>query len=322
MSDLTYLLSGGQDVGTVTGSTGIASDGSTMLLQPATGTIPDATTTTDVTGTGGGGGITTTAPSGGGTTYKPFDAAASANTQGSIDAIPGILAAALAAEATKYQNAQNDFSSQQTTQQGQYDKSTTTNQQNYDSNLMASVRAGVRGLAGLMALLRGTGVEGQARNIVGDQTNSDIRGGLDTRNENQTQLDTTLSTFLSDLERKRREAVDTHANNDRAAHLSADTQLQDLYGKMAGYYGDSGNTAGYNDWMGRAGALTPAIAANATNQVSPYGDTQVAVKAPQITAYANPTDPKVTASDATGQIGSGIFTIGDRRRRDQSLVGA
>lgn len=261
-----------------------------------------------------------TAPTGGGGgTANPLNQAAINNTQITIDQLPAILQAALAAESQKYQNAVSGFQAQEAAQRDTYDKSTVTNQQNYDANFMDSIRAGIKGLGGLMQILRGTGaagssVEGDVRDVVGGVTSNDIRTGADTQKENQGALDSTLSTFLTDLGIKRKQNEDTLVNNERALRRDSDTQLQDLYSKMAGFYGDAGRTAEANTWMSRAGSLTPSIAANSANRVSAYDSTPVAVKAPELTAFAAPTQPNVVTTPSDGQVGSGIFTMTDRRR--------
>lgn len=265
---------------------------------------------------------------GGGTTGATLNRAAINNTQMTLDQLPALLQAALDAENTRYGNTVNDFNSQEQGQRKTYEGSTVTNQKNYDATFMDSIRAGIKGLGGLMALLRGTGASGgtvddQVRDTVGGVTANDIRGGADTRNENQSTLDASLSDFLTQLGVKRKTNEDTRANNERAIRRDNATQMQDLFGKMAGYYGDAGMTDQANDFMGRAGSLTPDIAANSRTQVSPYDTTPVAVQAPQLTAFAAPTQPNVLAAPADGQVGSGIFTMTDRRRqRDPALAGA
>lgn len=259
-------------------------------------------------------------------TGKVFNQAGADNTQRTIDEIPGLLEAALRAEATRYGNVIRGFSEQEKAQRGTYDTSTITNQKNYDATFMDSIRAGIKGLGGLMSLLRGTGAGGGtaediARDTVGGVTAQDIRGGADTRQENQSALDVALSSFLTELKGKRDMAEDTRENNERAARRDADTQLQDLYGKMAGFYGDVGNTAEANNWMNRAGDLTPRIARNSQTQVSKYDTSPITVKAPELTAFAGPTQPSVMTAP-NGQVGSGIFTITDpRRRRETAPVG-
>lgn len=270
---------------------------------------------------------TTTTPAPTTATTAPLNQAAVDNTQKTIDQIGPLLQAALAAETTTHQNALNAFNQEQQQQQGTYDKSTTTNQQNYDSNFMDSIRAGIHGLGGLMALLRGTGAAGgtaenQARDIVGGTTSNDIRGGADTQKANQSSLDSSLSAFLTDLQGKRQTAEDTFTNNQRAIRRGSDTQLQDLYSKMAGYYGDAGNTDLANQFMAKAGALTPEIADNNKAQVSLYDTTPVAVQAPKLTAFSGPTQPNVLAAPENGQVGTGIFTMSDPRRKDQTQVPA
>jgi hypothetical protein len=251
---------------------------------------------------------------------KVFNQAGANNTQQTINQIPGLLQAALEAEGNTYGNTVNSFNNAENTQRDTYGKSTVTNQQNYDANFMDSIRAGIKGLGGLMQLLRGTGAAGGtaedlARDTVGGTTANDIRGGADTQKENQGALDSSFSSFLTDLQTKRKVADDTRVNNERAIRRDSNTQLQDLFGKMAGFYGDVGNTAASNDWMNRAGALTPDIAANSRTQVSPYDTTPVVVHAPNLTAFAPPTQPNVTTAPSDGQVGSGIFTMTDTRRK-------
>lgn len=257
---------------------------------------------------------------------KPaFNQAGADNTQRTIDEIPGLLQAALAAEATSHNNATGGFDAAQAVQQKTYDNSTVTNQNNYDSNFMDSIRAGIHGLGGLLSLLRGSGAgggtaENLARDAVGGVTANDIRGGADTQRDNQATLDSSLAGFLTDLKTKRTAADDTFTNNNRAINRDSNTQLQDLFGKMAGFYGDVGNTADSNSWMNKAGALTPDIAANSKTQVSPYDTTPVIVHAPNLTAFAGPSQPNVVTPPPDGQVGSGIFTMGDSRRKKDAAV--
>lgn len=268
---------------------------------------------------------TSPAPAGGsgGTVRPSLNQAAVNNTQLAIDQIPGLLQAAIEAEGQRYRNAISGFDTQEQQQRKTYDESSTTNQLNYDQNYMASILAGVKGLGGLFNILRGTGaaggsVEGDVRDVVGGVTANDIRAGADTRNENQGQLDSTLSAFLTDLGLKRKVNEDTRVNNERAIRRDSATSLQDLYGKMAGYYGDAERTADRDVWMSRAGALTPEIATNSNTRVSNYDTTPVAIKAPEITAFADPSQPNAIAAPSDGQVGSGIFSISDRRRERQA----
>lgn len=261
---------------------------------------------------GGGGGYTP--PS-----NPPLNTGAIANTNASLAELPGILARAIEANNQEYQNAQSGFNAQETQQRGQYDKSTTQNQQNYDSNLMAALHAGAIGLRGLLSILRGTGAEGWANQAVRDTTNSDIQTGRDTQQSNQTSLDNSLSTFLTDLADKRHQNDVTHQNNEFAARESNATQMQDLYQKLAGYYASAGDTANANKFMAKAGSFTPQIAQYGTAPVSRYDTTPVAVQAPDITAFSGPTQQNVTATPSSGGAGNGIFSIGDARKR---LAGA
>lgn len=283
------------------------------VLQPGYSQIADPAVQTPAPGGGSGG------------SGKTFNAAGAANTQRTIDQIPALLQAALEAEGTSYGNTVGGFNAAESGQRDAYGKSTVTNQQNYDANFMDSIRSGIKGLGGIMSLLRGTGAAGgtaedMARDTVGGVTANDIRGGADVQKENQGELDSVLSSFLTDLGTKRKMAEDTRVNNERAIRRDSSTQLQDLFGKMAGFYGDVGNTGASTDWMNRAGALTPDIAANSMAQVSSYDTTPVTVAAPKLTAFSGPTQPSVQTAPG-GQVGSGIFTMNDtRRRKDASPV--
>lgn len=267
--------------------------------------------------------------SGTGVRRPVLDQAAVNNTQATIDQIPALLEAALQAERQRYQNTVGEFNAQEQRQRKTYDESTVTNQQNYDANFMDSIRAGIKGLGGLFSLLRGTGAGGgtaedMARETVGGVTAQDIRTGADTQKENQTSLDSSLGSFLTELQRKRRANEDTLVNNERAIRRDSNTRLQDLFGKMAGYYGSAEQTGNRDWWMNKAGELTPSIAADSKTQVSAYDTTPIAVQAPQLTAFSGPTQPSVMTGDSAerGRVGSGIFTISDqRRRKEQAPVG-
>ncbi len=278
-------------------------------------------------GTGGGStqvqGAATSAPSGV-AALPALNQAAINNTQVAIDQLPALLQAALAAEQTRYGNTTRGFDTQQKQQQGQYDRSTTTNQQNYDANYMDSIRAGIKGLGNLFNLLRGTGAAGgtaqdQVQDVVGGVTAQDIRTGADTQKANQTSLDSALSNFLTELKGKRDLASDTFENNQRAIQRDNQTQLQDLYGKMAGYFSDGGRTSDATNWMNKAGALTPNIAANSQSKQSAYDTTPVAVQAPTLSAFEAPSQPDVVSTPNNGQVGSGIFTM-NRKKEQQDLA--
>lgn len=275
----------------------------------------------DTSTSGGAAGV---APSGG-TSYPALNTGAISNTQLALDQLPGLLQAALDAESRNHANTIAGFDAQEGAQRDQYGKSTTTNQLNYDSNFMDSIRSGIQGLGGLINLLRGTGAAGgtaqdMVRDTVGGVTANDIRTGADTQQQNQTSLDNSLSTFLTDLKGKRQGAEDTFSNNNSAIRRDNATQEQDLLGKIAGFYGDAGQTGQANDYLARAGALTPTIASNSRSTVSAYDTTPVNVTAPQITAFSGPTQPNLSAVPQDGQVGSGIFTMA--RRRDQNTPAA
>jgi hypothetical protein len=246
-------------------------------------------------------------------------------TNASINEIPGLLRDALAANQTYFTNTKDRLNVQEATQQGIYDKSTQTNMNNSDANFMDSIRAGIKGLGSLTQMLRGSGATGgtaqnQARDLVGGITASDIRGGADTQQENQTGLDDSFNAFRGSLKDRRDEATDLNANNIKAITRDSNTQLQDLYDTMSGYYGAAEMAPQAQDYGARSMALTPRIAADSRTQVSQYGGAPIAVKAPELTAFSGNSQPDAIQSPKSGQVGSGIFTIDDERRREREQV--
>jgi len=246
---------------------------------------------------------------------KPvLNQAAVNNTQGSIDALAGILQRALDAENQKYTNAETLFNEQQAGEQGRYDKGTETNQLNYDSNLMASLRAGAKGLGGLLSILRGTGAEGWANDAVRDTTSSDIRTGLDTRNENQTSLDNGISSFLSELAGKRRDNEATRQNNEFAHRGNNASEAQRLYKEMAGFYSDAEDTGNATRLMNKAGEYTPEIAKYSVAPVRGYDASPVKVQAAPVTAFSGAAEQNVNY-DGGSNPNNGIFTINNTRKK-------
>lgn len=280
----------------------------------------------DPVASGGG----TTAPvyngSGGGKVYDPLNQGAVDATNASMAGLDTILAQALASAQTGYDNASRLMNQQEQSQRKSYDEGTLSNMQNYDANLGASLRAGRTGLSGLMAALRGGGGAGNdfarnwVQNTVADTASNDIREGYNTFDENKRGLDSSLSTFLTDLGRKRQENEDTLANNRRAANLYDAQQRQSLNQTLSDLYGKAGMFGQASDFMGSAGGQAGRIAENSGAKVSAYNTAPVEVKAPDITAFASPEKQAMTASpDRTS---SGIFSILDPRRRERETVGA
>ena len=246
---------------------------------------------------------------------KPvLNQAAVNNTQGSIDALAGILQRALDAENQKYTDAETLFNEQQAGEQGRYDKGTETNQLNYDSNLMASLRAGAKGLGGLLSILRGTGAEGWANDAVRDTTSSDIRTGLDNRNENQTSLDNGIGSFLGELAGKRRDNEATRQNNEFAHRGNNASEAQRLYKEMAGFYSDAEDTGNATRLMNKAGEYTPEIAKYSVAPVRGYDASPVKVQAAPVTAFSGAAEQNVNY-DGGSNPNNGIFTINNTRKK-------
>lgn len=249
------------------------------------------------------------------TSNQANDIASIDATQKSLDQLPAILSAALANNQTGYNNADSSLGANEQVQRDQYGAGTEQNQKNYDANTMAALRSGATGLQGLLSILRGTGVEDWANNAVRDTVNGDIRTGLDTQSKNQSLLDNSLSSFLTDLAQKRQSNKDTLSGNNAAARKDNATQLQRLYGDMAKYYSDMGDTANATKYMGMAGNQASVIAANSVAPVSPFTTTPVAVRAPEISAFAGPTQQAINYSPTSPSNSQAIFSIGDARRR-------
>lgn len=256
---------------------------------------------------------------------KPLNQAGIDATNQTLGSLGQILADALSNAQTGFNNAENQFNTQEASQRKTYDESTLRNQQNYDANLGAAVRAGSKGLSGLMSALRGGGGAGNdyarnwIQNTVADTTANDIREGYNTFDENRRATDSALSTFLTDLEGRRRENRDTLENNQRAARLYDAQQKQGLYQKLADLYGDVGNTGESARYLGLAGGQAGNIASNMGSKVSAYNSAPIEVKSPDMIAFANPETQSMSASENAR--GSGIFSMLDPRRREKELAG-
>ena len=179
---------------------------------------------------------------------------------------------------------------------------------------MASLRAGAKGLGGLLSILRGTGAEGWANDAVRDTTSSDIRTGLDTRNENQTSLDNGMGSFLGELAGKRRDNEATRQNNEFAHRGNNASEAQRLYKEMAGFYSDAEDTGNATRLMNKAGEYTPEIAKYSVAPVRGYDSSPVKVQAAPVTAFGGAAEQNVNY-DGGSNPNNGIFTINNTRKK-------
>jgi hypothetical protein len=255
---------------------------------------------------------------GGSPAQQVLNTAAIANTQRAIDELPRLLAEALARNQDEYEQAEQGFDAQEQQQRGQYDQGTVTNQQNYDANLMASIRAGIRGLSGLMSMLRGSRgtAQDEARRVVSDVTSDDIRAGAETQKANQSALDNSLSTFLTALQEKRGRNKQALLDNESAIRRGNAAEAQKLNEKMAELYASGGDNTRAAEFLARAGEQTPLIAQYSNTPLVKYDTSPINVTAPELTAFRGATQPEVVnPAGERGQIGAGIFTLSDARKR-------
>lgn len=262
----------------------------------------------------------------GGATYKPLNQAQVDTTNASLSSLGQILSEALSNASKGYNRVKEQLGAQEAERRGIYDAESLKNQQNYDSNLGASLRAGRSGLSGLMAALRGGGGGGNdyarnwIQNTVADTTANDIREGYNTFDENRAAQDQGMSTFLNELRGKREENQETFENKQRAARLYDAQQKQNLYQKLADLYGESGNASENARYLGLAGGQAGNIAQNMVEKVGDYNTTPIKVQSPDITAFAAPEQQSMSASENAR--GTGIFSMLDPRRREKELAGA
>lgn len=276
-------------------------------------------------GGGGGGAVLSTtsqAPGGGGTGQRLNQAGVNAaNAQ--LSTLDADLARALAAEERDYLNTRALYDAEAAERLRQRDEGITRNTQNYDSNLMASLRAGSRGIGGLMQMLRGsagTAVE-RAQDAVAGTTADDIRAGYDTNRENTEAITSAYNTFATSDALRRKQLEDQYANNRMAAEAQKLSRQQQLLNDLAGYYSQAGMDAQANDYSRQAVALQPELSARSVRQVSKITPQQASWQAPEITAFSGPSAPEVVAPTEQGRIGAGVFTLGDERRRREVPVG-
>lgn len=229
----------------------------------------------------------------------------------------------LATEKNKYNSLIDRYSDEATQNQNKYDADLLTTNKNHAKNLMQSLYAGIGGLGSLLSIIRGQGAgSGTARdlveNAVGSQTARDIAGGDQTREDNTSALDNFINTFLSKDENRRREAELTLENNQNAIRSNELSQRQELLNNLAKIYGDAGRTADAQKYAADAISLNPRLTSLSNRGVAEYSPVDAAVQAPTLTSFAGPSTGGVTASGGAGNLGAGVFTLGDFRKRLQS----
>lgn len=259
---------------------------------------------------------------GGGSQYAPLNQAAIDAINSSMGQLGTLRDQQLAEEQGKYDNLIKRYQDEAVQNQQKYDTDLLTTNQNHAKNLMQSLYAGSGGLQSLLSILRGQGAgQGTARDLVfdtvGSQTARDIASGDQTRNENASALDNFLNTFLSQDRNRRDEAEQTRRNNENAIRANELTQRQGFYNKLADIYGDAGNTSQAQRYAADAIGLNPDITRLSNRGVAQYTPVESTVQAPNLGSYSGPTQSGVSASGGQGGLGSGVFTLGDFRRRLQ-----
>ena len=264
------------------------------------------------------------ANNGGGTQYPALNQAVVDALLSSLNQYGTLYNQGVAAQNKQYNNLLKQYDDERARQQSQFDTNSVKNQQNYDKNLMSSIYSGIDSLGGLMSILRGQGAQsGTARDLVGNAVsgtvNRDIRGGADTYDENATALENALNTFLSQDTRRRNEAEATHENNLGALLANKLSSQQSAYNKLADVYGEAGRTADAQNYASKAIGLDPKITSASRTNVADYAPFQEIAQTPTLSSYSGASSPgAVSAGGGQGSLGSGVFTLGDFRRRLQS----
>lgn len=264
------------------------------------------------------------APGSGGGTGQRLNQVGVNAAQAQLGTLDAELARALAAEEQDYRNTRSGYDAEAAERLRQRDEGVTRNTQNYDSNLMASLRAGSRGMGGLMQLLRGsagTAVE-RAQGAVADTTADDIRAGYDTNRENTEAITGAYNTFATSDDLRRKQLEDQYANNRMAAEATKFTRQQQLLNDLAGYYSQAGMNDQAMNYSNQATGLQPEVSARSSRQVSKITPQQANWQAPEITAFSGASAPDVITPTDQGRLGAGVFTLGgDERRRREVSVG-
>lgn len=263
---------------------------------------------------------------GGGTQYNPLNQRAIDAIMSSLGQLDTLYKQGLATQQSEYDNLIKEYDDERTRTQRQYDENVVKNQGNYDRNLMSSVYSGIDSLGGLMSILRGQGAQfGTARDLVGNAVsgtvNRDIQEGAGTYDENATALETALNTFLSGDTRRRNEAKATLENNRNALQANRLRSQQENYNKLAELYGEAGRLSDAQRYAADAIKLDPQITKAARTNVADYAPYQEIAQTPTLSSYSGATSPgAISVGGGQGNLGSGVFTLGDFRRRERAGV--
>ena len=263
-------------------------------------------------GGGGGGGYSAPAPQ--------VNQAAVNNTQSSINQLAGLLSRALAANRSDYNAANALFNKQEKQQRESFDKGVVTNQQNYDRNLMASLKAGIGGLKGLMSTLGGAarGTAGKwAQDVTKGQASRDIQTGADTQKQNQGALENTLNTFLNDLSEKKRQNENTFRKNEYSIRGDNASQYQKLYKTMADLYASGGDNAKAQEFLSKSGSYTPQIARYGVAPRAAFDKSTIKVEAPKLADYSGATAMATKLSGGDTGDGNPFIISRSRKRQDE-----
>lgn len=259
----------------------------------------------------------------GGGSSRPLNQAAVNATNSSLGQLDEILRQGLASQQSERDQLIRRYDDERTQQQSQFDTNSATNQQNYNKNLMQSLYAGSEGLQGLLKMLRGSGAAfGTARDLAGRaveaSTNRDISGGAQTFDENRTSLDAALNSFMSLDENRRRQADRTLENNQNALRANTIRDRQAGLNRLAELFGEVGNTSEAQRYAADAIKLDPQITRLSNTGIAEYAPVENTVQTPGLSQFNAPTGGSIVSGPSSSNMGSGIFTLGDFRKRLQT----
>jgi hypothetical protein len=216
--------------------------------------------------------------------------------------------------------------------EGNYNDSTVTNNQNLQKNkqnaLVAAAqgRRGLRGTLSALGALSGDGIILSDRAVT-DAANDDIGEAADTFSGNQTSLDKAWREF-DDEDKERRAEAQTSASNQRTAlEGSIASKRQQLLQKKAELYSKGGRNAEAAALLGEAGGLNNEIASKSRVAATPITERSAAFTPGDLEDYLAGAGDMTVDVAAGGNGGAGAGTpstllAGRKDRKEKEAVAA
>lgn len=202
------------------------------------------------------------------------------------------------------------YDTEKTANEGNYGTQSDTNRGNLQTNketALVNATQGRRGLFGTLSslgALNGSGID-LANEAVQKGANEDLTGAEGNFSTNQSGLDTAITKFRQDDERRRNDANSAAAGaKTKVAHDTAVTK-QGIYSNLANDYAAEGDTGNASKYTQMAADLYPTVANNSIPDTTNLTAETAAFTPGTLANYLNNGATTVSATPAAGGSGAG-----------------